>query len=99
MATNTTTRRDEKASTAPAGASHLGTDAEGRDHYATLPPRPEIVVIADGGRELEETLDDGHTVADWVNHVADAVGWERNLFEQSMGEHLVEALRDGGFEE
>lgn len=98
MATNTTTRPDEKVSNVPRGASHLGTDAEGRDHYATLPPRPEITVIADGERELERTLDDDHTVADWVDHVADAVGWERNLFGMSMGEHLVEALRDGGFE-
>jgi hypothetical protein len=98
MSTNATTRRDEKASTAPDGASHLGTDAAGRDHYATLPPRPEIVVIDDGERTLKETLDDDHTVADWVDHVESAVGWERNQFGQSMGEHLVEALRNGGFQ-
>jgi len=95
MATNTTRPTDEKVSTVPRGAAHLGVDAEGRDHFATSMPHATVLVVDGDSVETWDIDSEDNPlsdVGDWVEHTRDVCGWDQLFYGQGLVEMLAGAL-------
>lgn len=108
MATNTTPTTEETLTTmpdrpgcVPQGATWLGRDEAGREHWATGPlPRGTIIVSDEGAQagrlalpvHERETDTDIETRPDWIDYVATRCGWGVRADELSLVTELADAL-------
>jgi len=98
MATNATTGSDKNPTTDRTNRNGvrpkylaLGTDGEGASHTYRTTDRT-VIVVADGGREIQRALDAETDVDDWMDFVAARRGWERKQYGVGLVEMLVDAL-------
>jgi hypothetical protein len=97
MATNATPTTDKGVSTVPRGASQLGRDAKGREHYATTMPGATIFIVDDDATETWPVDNDDNPlsdVEDWVEHVRATVGWDQLLYGESLSAMLARRARE-----
>jgi len=69
----------------------LGTDGKGASHIYRTADRT-VIVVADGGRELQRQLDSRTDVDDWMDFVTEQRGWERKQYGVGLVEMLTDAL-------
>jgi hypothetical protein len=69
----------------------LGTDADGATHTYRTTDRA-VIAVADGTRELVETLAPGTDLDDWMDFVADQRGWADRQYGIGLVEYLADQL-------
>jgi hypothetical protein len=99
MATNATTPAEKGVTTEtnrngvrPKYLS-LGTDGQGASHcYRTTDDT--VIVVVDGGREIQRPLDAETDVDGWMGFVTARRGWERKQYGVGLVEMLADALEE-----